>query len=167
MEFGSGVEEHLLEALKDDNRWTRIGAINVLGRFKSEVAVLPLISLLEDREQMVRDEAAIALSRIKSDRAVKPLLALLKHETGYVREEAAWVLGEVKSKDAVQRLIEALDDREMGWMAAVALGKIGDERGIKPLKKKMVDRNSRVGQAAAWALARTERKHPRPCPLTF
>jgi len=64
------------------------------------------------------------------------------------------VLGEMKLKGAVQSLIQALGDEETGWMAAVALGKIGDKQAIEPLKKKMTDRDIRVGQAAAWALAR-------------
>jgi HEAT repeat protein len=152
--FGSGVEEHFLEALKDENKWTKMGAINVLGRLKSDDAVLPLISLLEDQEQMVRDEAAVGLSRINSRTALDPLFDLLEHERSYVREEAAWVLGEMKSKDAVPRLIKALDDEEAGWMAAVALGKIGDEKAIAPLRKRAEDQDTRVGQAAAWALAR-------------
>lgn len=154
VEFGNKIEEPLLVALKDDNKWAKVGAANVLGRIRSEEAVLSLIGLLEDQERTVRDEAAVALSRIKSERAVEPLLDLLKHETSYVREEAAWVLGEMKSKDAVQPLIQALGDRDICWMAAVALGKIGDQQAIEPLKKKMENFDTRVGQAAAWALAR-------------
>lgn len=154
VEFGSRVEESLLETLEDENNWVKMGAADVLGRLKSGVAVMPLISLLEDRERMVRDEAAIALSRINSEGAVQPLLGLLEHDTSWVRETAAWVLGEMKSKEAVRPLIQALNDGKMGWMAAVALGKIADEQAIEPLKRKMANQDSRVGQAAAWALAR-------------
>lgn len=152
--YGNKIEGSLLEALKDKNKWAKVGAAHVFGNIGYEEAVLPLIELLEDRERMVRDEAAVALGRIKSERAVNPLLDLLKHETGFVREEAAWVLGEMKSEEAVQSLIQCLEDRDMGWMAAVSLGKIGDSKAIEPLKKKMADRDTRVGQAAAWALAR-------------
>jgi HEAT repeat protein len=154
VEFGNETEKHLLEALKNDNKWIKVGAANVLGRIGSEGAVLPIMSLLNNQERMVRDEAAVALSRLNSKVAVKALLDLLKHETSYVREEAAWVLGEMRSKAAVRSLIQVLDDGDMGWMAAVSLGKIGDENAIEPLKKKMENQDSRVGQAAAWALAR-------------
>jgi HEAT repeat protein len=152
--YGNKAEKPLLEALNKKNKWTKVGAANVLGKIRTEEAVLPLISLLEDQDRTVRDEAAVALSRIKSERAVEHLLDLLKHETNYVQEEAAWVLGEMKSKDAVRSLIQALDDEDAGWMAAVALGKIGDKQAVEPLKKKMGDHDTRVGQAAAWALAR-------------
>ena len=154
VEFGNETEKHLLEALKNDNKWIKVGAANVLGRIGSESAVLPIMSLLNNQERMVRDEAAVALSRLNSKVAVKALLDLLKHESSYVREGAAWVLGEMRTKAAVRSLIQVLDDEDMGWMAAVSLGKIGDENAIEPLKKKMADQDSRVGQAAAWALAR-------------
>lgn len=151
---GQRIEEPLLEALKHDDKWVKRGAAQVLGRLGSEKALFPLMSLLEDQERMVSDEAAVALSRINSLRAVEPLLDLLKHNACRVREEAAWVLGEMKSQEAVQSLIHALDDEDTGWMAAVSLGKIGDKRAVGPLKKKMADISTRVGKAAAWALAR-------------
>lgn len=152
--YGDKAEEPLLKALKDDNRWAKVGAANILGRIRSQDAVLPLISLLGDQDRMTRDEAAVALSRINSERAVEPLLNLLKHEPSYVREGTAWVLGEMKSKDAVHPLIQLLKDRDMGWMAAVSLGKIGDERAIESLKKILAEQDTRAGKAAAWALAR-------------
>ena len=93
--FGRKTEELLLEALRDDEEWVKVGAAHVLGRIKSEKSVFPLISLLEYRECKVRDEAAVALGRIKSERAVVPLIGLLRHEMSYIREEAAWVLGEM------------------------------------------------------------------------
>jgi len=154
LEFGNKIQEPLLDALKVDNKWAKVGAAHVLGRKGSADAVFPLISMLEDQDRMVRDEAAVALSRINFKGAASPILDLLKHSTSYVREEAAWVLGEMRSKDAVSSLIQALDDGDMGWMAAVSLGKIGDELAIEPLKKKMTDQDSQVGRAAAWALAR-------------
>lgn len=151
---GKRIEGLLLEALKHDDKWVKMGAAQVLGRFGSDKALFPLMSLLEDQERMVRDEAAVALSRINSLRAVGPLLNLLKHNASRVREEAAWVLGEMKSPEAVQSLIHVMDDEDMGWMAAVSLGKIGDKRAVEPLKKKLADRSTRVGKAAAWALTR-------------
>jgi HEAT repeat protein len=162
VEFGTRAEEPLLEALEDEDIWINVGSAQVLGRIGNTDAVLPLIFLLEHREQMVRDEAAVALSRINAERAVAPLVHLLNHEKGYVREEASWVLGEMRSEDAVRPLIEALEDKETGWMAAVSLGKIGDERAVEPLKEKMMDGDSRVGQAAAWALERMRERHPGP-----
>ncbi len=155
--FGRKTEELLLEALRDEDEWVKVGAVHVLGRIESEKSVSPLISLLEYRERRVRDEAAVALGRIKSDRAAAPLIGLLRHEMSYIREEAAWVLGEMRSKDAVLPLIQVLDDRDTGWMAAVALGKIGDEQAFESLKKKGAEQDTRVGRAAAWALARMQR----------
>ena len=160
--FGYAAKAPLLEALKNDDIWVNAGAARVLGWTGSIDAVLPLLSLLGHREQMVRDEAAVALSRINAESAVEPLVSLLKHEEGYVREEAAWVLGEMRASAAVLPLVEALEDEDTGWMAAVSLGKIGDEQAVGPLKKKMMDPDSRLGQAAAWALARLKGSYPAP-----
>jgi HEAT repeat protein len=155
-EIGTEIDKPLLVAVEGADKRTKAGAASVLGRRKSENAVFPLISLLEEKDWMVRDEAALALSRINSDQALKPLMALLHHKTGYVREEAAWVLGEMRAKVAVESLIRVLDDDDMGWMAAVSLGKIGGEEAAGHLKKRADDPSARVGQGALWALERME-----------
>jgi HEAT repeat protein len=157
-EIGGEIEGPLLGALSDENKWVRMGAAAVLGKMNSVEAIVPLISQLEESDWMVRNEAALALSRINSDRAVEPLLTLLKHQSGFVREEAAWVLGELRSREAVQFLILSLDDEETGWMAAVSLGKIGDEKAIVHLEKLAEDPKSRGGKGALWALHRMKSK---------
>jgi HEAT repeat protein len=157
--IGGEIEGPLLGALTDRNKWVRMGAAAVLGKMKSVEAIVPLISLFQESDWMARSEAALALSRIKSDRAVEPLLTLLKHRSGFVREEAAWVLGELRSRKAVEFLIQLLDDEEMGWMAAVSLGKIGDKKAIAQLEILAEDPESRVGQGALWALERMKPEH--------
>ncbi|MCP4657755.1 MAG: HEAT repeat domain-containing protein [bacterium] len=127
VEIGDAAVEPLLSAATDGNRRVRMKAASALGKLGSERAVGVLLAALKNRDWMVRDEAAVALARIRSEKAVGPLIAALKDPNGETRQAAAWVLGEMESTSAVDALSELLADPEAGWMAAVALGKIGSE----------------------------------------
>jgi HEAT repeat protein len=101
---------------------------------------------------MVRNEAAVALAKMKSARAVGPLHRLLQNKSAFVREEAAWILSEMKAGTALNPLVRALDDPESGWMAALALGKIGSQKAAQPLIDLLQSRHVKTRRAAAWAL---------------
>ncbi len=88
-------------------------------------------------------------------RAVKPLISALKHESWTVRRLAAWGLAG-NQDGAFESLLKALDDSD--WMvrigAAWALGKIGDERALKPLNYLLQDGERGVRLEAAIALGK-------------
>ncbi len=77
---------------------------------------------------------------------------MLKEDRSSIREEAAWILGEMKSQKAIDLLIHTLNDKEMGWMAALALGKIGSERAVKALIHALKDKNIQKRRVSTWAL---------------
>ncbi len=75
-----------------------------------------------------------------SYKEIKELITQLNsHSWSSKREDAAWELGEYKKEAliAVPSLIEALKDKssDVQFYAAEALGKIGSEKGLKPLQK--------------------------------
>ena len=58
----------------------------------------------------------------------------------------------MKSKQAVDPLIQLLGDDNSGWMAGIALGKIGSEQAVKQLLKLLRANDIQKRRAAAWAL---------------
>jgi HEAT repeat protein len=154
VEFGESAVESLVNALQSGHELVKVKAAYVLGKIKAEKGVTPLIKLIEDQNLMVRDEAAVALSRINSEKAIQPLLELLKNKNSHIREEVVWILGELRVKTVVEPLIQALSDTDMGWMAAVSLGKIGDESAVEPLITYINSDNIEARRSAAWALVR-------------
>lgn len=151
--IGEGSVDALLRAAKEGNRRVRIKAASALGRIGSERAVDVLLPALREEDWMARDEAAVALARIRSEKAVGPLIAALKDPAGETRKAAAWVLGELEAAPAADALIASLADPEAGWMAAVALGKIGAEKAVMPLGRLLESESRQARRAAAWALA--------------
>jgi len=75
-----------------------------------------------------------------NSKRIKELIDQLRnHRWSSKREEAAWELGEYRKESiiAVPSLIRALKDKSsyVQFYAAEALGKIGSEKGLKPLHK--------------------------------
>ena len=121
-----------------------------LGRMRCRRAVPVLIDALARRPYLL--EAAFALGKIGDTAAVPILLETLEQEEVYYRwheDEGQWkirqgtkmirpaqarALGRLRCKAAVPILIEYLKkDPEEGGLVA-ALGDIGDDRAVKPLR---------------------------------
>ncbi|NIM90661.1 MAG: hypothetical protein GTO17_06895 [Candidatus Aminicenantes bacterium] len=62
----------------------------------------------------------------------------------------------MKAEKAVGPLIQALNHKECGWMAALALGKIRSEKALMPLIRALMDDKIKVRRASAWALGKTQ-----------
>ncbi len=100
-------------------------------------AIPDLITALNDNSPRVAADAASALGSILSSQpssnspfqsqAVTALLEALEHDDGEVRRYAAYAFSQMKgaSQAAIPRLTELLDDDQMAYMAARALGEIG------------------------------------------
>lgn len=69
-----------------------------------------------------------------------------------MRCEAAYVLGERREEGVTEQLIDALDDPEIRAAVAGALGKIGEQRAVRPLIAHLQDEQTLVQIAAARAL---------------
>ena len=99
-------------------------------------------------------KAARAKLTVIGRRAVKPLLEALTDEDAGLRMSALDVLADLGHGDAAIPLGRLLDERapRVRVRAAVALGRIGDPRGIGALKRGLSDGDQGVRAAAAWAL---------------
>jgi HEAT repeat protein len=91
------------------------------------------------------------------------LISALRHPEPLTAVRAVWILGQIKEKAAVPQLIEVLSlspDPYMQEAAALALGKIGDDKAVDALSKKLLDLNSYliVRIASAKALEMIERR---------
>lgn len=148
--------DRLLEELADPyNPSQRLGAAKVLGRLKVHGASASLVRLLADADQEVRFAAAEALQELGDARWT----VIVKGDPqDYAR------LGSSHYPEAVQPLLHALRNGPL-WieingvrhkpkqLAATALGVLGDERAIAPLKEAFAsDEDPGVVEAAGKAL---------------
>ncbi|NOZ23912.1 MAG: HEAT repeat domain-containing protein [Planctomycetes bacterium] len=129
----------LIELLSDSNAKVRDCAATALGKLRAKKAVDALANCLSDPEEKVRRDAAIALGRMGE--AGKPgaaqLMKLLssQKEPATVRRACARALGEIGAADAAGVLVKAITPKDVDLVAtcAVALGKIGSRKAVKPL----------------------------------
>jgi HEAT repeat protein len=127
-----------------------------------DTALAPLIGLLSNPNPVVRRYAAWAIGEIRGghlvnrEAAIDPLITQLrKDESREARKWAAWALGEICDRRAVSDLIEALNDADGDFRAAVAeaLGEIKDRRAIGPLTRALKDDYQPVRRKARNAIA--------------
>ena len=136
--------------LVEDDRLARIGAVETLGRMRSERAVAPLMMALMEPDMGMQDAAAQALVRTGRP-AIGPLIRMLRVAGHPLRRRAAEVLVRTRGL-AVKPLIEALaDNTEVRATASVALVEIG-RPSLGPLMRALNDSNPVVRQEAATAL---------------
>jgi HEAT repeat protein len=176
----ASVVEPLAEALQDEEPDVRLAAAKGLGAFQDDRAVKPLIGALRDRKAEIRTAAITSLRQIGDSRAIDALVISLEDLDHSVRWHAAGALntlgwrpgsntefvlrsvamGEHENAaahgaDAVGMLTKALEDptSPRRHAAAIALGKTGDPRAIKPLENALRDEDSHVRVAAVEALS--------------
>ena len=142
----------LIEALTDEAMEVRRDAAEALGRIGDPHAIDALNKALkEDKDDWVREVAEESIGLIEMREAaaklangdkttIADLTKGLKHKWVLVRRTAAEFL--VKGgTEAVEPLIAALKDvdAEVQMNAAKALGEIGDERALEPLREKLAE----------------------------
>jgi len=89
------------------------------------------------------------VERLKQRRNLKGLLKALSYrDDAKVRKQAAEALGGLKDAQALPQLLSALDDDEPGVRvaSASALGEIGDDRALEPLRAMLI---AGLGQGGA------------------
>ena len=120
---------------------------------KTAQDVRGLIRLLDHGKYDVQWRAADALGGM-GEIAIDPLLKILTFPKIHVRIGVIEALGTIKSPRSVEPLINSLmkdKNHEVRWVAAVALGEIGDKRAIPSLLASLreEDRYVRYGSARA------------------
>jgi HEAT repeat protein len=100
-----------------------------------------LIHLLDHSEHDIQWRAADALGSL-GEIACDPLLKILAFPKVNVRVGVIEALGDIKSPRSVEPLIQTLardKSNEVRWVAALALGAIGDKRAIPALEQSLRD----------------------------
>lgn len=113
-----------------------------------------LIRLLDHRNQDIQWRAADALGTL-GEMACDPLLKLLVFPRVNVRLGAIEALGNIKSPRSVEHLIHILakeKSNEVRWVAALALGEIGDKRAIPALLHSLRDEDRYIRYGSVKSL---------------
>jgi len=113
-----------------------------------------LILHLDHNNDDLQWRAADALGSL-GEIALEPLLKLLAYHKMHVRIGAIEALSEIKSPRSVDPLIHTLttdEDHEVRWVAALALGEIGDKSAIPSLLASLKDKDRYVRYGSAKAL---------------
>ena len=125
------VLEYALGALSDPDRDVRSQAAMLLGNFRDDRSIAPLIRAMADRHWIVRESAEISLHNF-GERGVPPLLEALSSPVWTLRFRAARLLGEIGDSRAVKPL-EALvrkkrERKDVRGQVKIALEKLGKQQ---------------------------------------
>jgi len=113
-----------------------------------------LIRLLDHEKHDLQWRAADALGSL-GEIACEPLLKLLTYHKMHVRIGVIEALSGIKSPRSVEPLIQTLatdENHEVRWVAALALGEIGDKRAIPSLLNALKDKDRYVRYGSVKAL---------------
>jgi len=151
--MGETAVPHLLEKLDTQSareKWTLIRIFGKIG----EPAVMPLIDSLGSRDKEVTKLTIRILGDIKDSRSVKPLVAMLDRDDYNIRNDACESLGKIADTtvfgDVSLRMGDSVE--VVRKSAAVALGRMKDERAIPYLVRGMSDPHFGVRMASANSL---------------
>ena len=124
--------EPVVGMLSDDDWWTRVVAMDTLGRLGDERAVDPLIAALDDEEG--RWSAIEALTRIGSPRALAPIARLLGDPVAAVRLEVIRALeayNDVRALPLLKKTMQRDAELELRERALEAYRAITDRNQIQ------------------------------------
>jgi HEAT repeat protein len=113
-----------------------------------------LIRLLDHKDPEIQWRAADALGTL-GEPACDRLLTILEYPKMHVRIGAIEALGDIRSGKSVDPLIGKLrtdHDNEVRWVAALALGQIGDPRAVPALVEALGDPDRYVRYGSVMSL---------------
>ena len=169
---GNAVKMHSLrlEAVRPKEAVVPSGyeAIIEAGLKKDKSALSRLTEDLQAQDPELRYWAADSMGKIGDPGAVPALIRALGDPFDAVRMSACVALGDLKAAEAVPALIELVSGKtppgkhghlfapvevgEVRWMAAQALGRIGDRRAVVPLMQILPAAGGDLGLYVAQAL---------------
>jgi HEAT repeat protein len=142
----------------DPNRAERVARVIEVDQLRRTGNTDRLRQLLEHDvlDAPSRHAAIAALGRLHADDSVPLLLRLFGDPDEPTRVAVAVALRSISSRESVDALIGALTDADqVAWVAADALGGIGDERAADALADVLIEhRHAWVRRSAAHALAK-------------
>jgi len=157
-----------LERLKSGSEGERIQAILEAGLRRERAALGPLIESLQDENEEIRYWAADSLGKVGDSQAVPALISALRDPFEAVRMAACVALGDLKANEAVPLLLDLVSGKmapgkgyrlfvpvEVGaasWMAARALGRIGDPAAVPVLAEALRHADGDLGFFVAETL---------------
>jgi HEAT repeat protein len=144
----------LLQALRHDDDYVRLAAVQALGALGDPWAVEPVCGLMSDGAIAIRLAAIHALGALGDPRATRALCAALLDKHLSVRLASARALGTLKDRRAIGSLCRATCDVTISVrLAAIqALGELNDMRAVGSLCKLLTDWNAEIREAAARTL---------------
>ncbi len=150
MEFERSVKDWIKLLKENPDPHVRRKAVEALTKLGDPKTVKSLISALEkDPDGSVRGAAAQALGELGDRRAVKPLIKALGIKSHFSEKRGVYVRGMVEVRDLK---IRGEISSKVTTAAAVALGRIGDPRAIKPLGQVLRQLQEYARKRAALAL---------------
>lgn len=131
-----GDTEYLIFALRDPDHRTL--AAKLLSELDAVVPADALIPLLEASDPHARSAAARALGDLGAKESIPALRDVAANDPeGFARSWAIGALGKLNDVESFDLLLRALHDPS--WQArgaaADALGMLGDERGLEPVRE--------------------------------
>lgn len=158
----------VLEVLEDESSYLRSQATWVLGELGAvnDEVVPSLLKRLEDEDKSVRVDAADALAKIGQGvtEALPVIYKALWSGDELERRTALYAVGRIgpEAKEAVpvlERILSAWvhSNEYHRYLAARALGSIGDEHAVPTLKSVLTDRDANVRKAAKEALDKIQK----------
>lgn len=155
------------KALKDGDRDVRFQAVELLGRCRdSEAAVKLLVSAVEDKDPQIGRQALVGLAVNQTDKAGPALLAAVK---GGALTKGSWSssqahvvltrvvrIGDPQSVALLAKALADSRDERLRMLAALAMGRIGDKRAVKPLAAAFKAQDHTTRAAAACALGQIQ-----------
>lgn len=151
--------EEKMQSLQFGSPEERADAVNDLGEARYAPAVPHLAALVRDSDPGTRFLAAKALGKIgdEAESAVPDLLKALRADDIFLRMAVTGALINIGSP-AVPGLVKALFDnnKAVRRASAKALGKIGADRALSPLRVALNDSDEAVRRFAHQAIERIE-----------
>ena len=132
LHFGRKAESRMYELLHADNRSLVMRAMDALAKMQSPIAGDSIALLLDNPDPWLRIGAAHALGEIGAQSAVGQLVQTLD-DTVYSVVNAALVgLGRLKAAESYGRVVSLTesDNKHVRKHAVIALGELGDRRGL-------------------------------------
>ncbi len=157
----------LITYLKNNHKEIRKEAAILLGNLKDlkindAAAVNTLITALKDKEYQVRADVVKVLGEIKDPISIDPLINLLRDERNTVRHNVRKALAKIdpdwkkrgSCKNLIPSFISGLNNTEYDIRAAAVefFVEVYDERALKPLMKRMIDKNYTIRKKTVEAL---------------